>query len=462
MYYLCVCRMCLVCTNYLLSRRAVNRVQQSAPNHFHNRSRNRQSTHQSSQSRRRPDYKALGLDGVCLHCGRSNHRSNECKIDRLKLKCSGCGKQGHIEKVCITTLLRQRRDKTPHQSKQQNSSKTSDANAVRIESAHTFETFAIRCVNKKIVDLFDVQVDARKYFIDVTLNGSPVKFEVDSGTAFTLLPVTMFRGMYPNPTLQPSNYIFKAYTNDLFHPYGCTQVSFEHKGIKLSELLYVVPDKYTPLLGRVWIRHMGISLEELDRLAAGANSTPLTVLQVSRNTDELVQRIENKFAQAFQQTVGRAPNRIIRLQLRAEAKPIFVKPRPLPFALQDAVAAELDELEKQQIITKVETSDWGSPLVVVPKPDGKLRLCADYKVTANPQLVDAPYPLPQITEVLHTLRNARYFCTLDLYKAYLHVAVDDDSARIQTISTHKGCYTVNRLRETRASGATGQKEPTLF
>ncbi|XP_008484885.1 uncharacterized protein K02A2.6-like, partial [Diaphorina citri] len=51
----------------------------------------------------------------------------------------------------------------------------------------------------------------------------------------------------------------------------------------------------------------------------------------------------------------------------------------------------------------------------------------------------------RIDDVLHSLRNSRYFCKLDLYKAYLHLKVDEESSMIQTISTHRGTFRMNRL-----------------
>lgn len=43
------------------------------------------------------------------------------------------------------------------------------------------------------------------------------------------------------------------------------------------------------------------------------------------------------------------------------------------------------------------------------------------------------------------MKDATVYCKLDLFKAYLHVEVDDKSKDIQVISTHKGTYRMNRL-----------------
>ncbi|CAL1299051.1 unnamed protein product [Larinioides sclopetarius] len=147
----------------------------------------------------------------------------------------------------------------------------------------------------------------------------------------------------------------------------------------------------------------------------------------------------------FEQKVGCVPNFTINLKLRNGAKPSYTPSRNVPYALREQVNKELDSLEAAGIISKSVTSDWGSPLVVIPKRDGTLRLCVDYKVGVNDLLMNVNYPIKKIDEVFNNLRDSKYFCKLDLFKAYLHLQTDEESSIIQTISTHRGTYKMNRL-----------------
>jgi hypothetical protein len=54
---------------------------------------------------------------------------------------------------------------------------------------------------------------------------------------------------------------------------------------------------------------------------------------------------------------------------------------------------ELDKLEKQNILTPVQVSDWASPVVPVLKKDGRVRICGDFKVTLNSCLQVDQYPV---------------------------------------------------------------------
>lgn len=66
----------------------------------------------------------------------------------------------------------------------------------------------------------------------------------------------------------------------------------------------------------------------------------------------------------------------------------------MPFSIKEAIENELDRVEALGAIEKVDHSEWASPIVPVPKGDGKVRVCGDYKVTINPILEVDQCPLP--------------------------------------------------------------------
>ena len=80
--------------------------------------------------------------------------------------------------------------------------------------------------------------------------------------------------------------------------------------------------------------------------------------------------------------------------------------------------SELDRLEREGLLRKTHYSEWAAPIVVVPKRNGKLRLCGDFKVTINPALNVDQYPLPRLEDIFATLVGGQQFTTLDLSQAY--------------------------------------------
>jgi hypothetical protein len=74
-----------------------------------------------------------------------------------------------------------------------------------------------------------------------------------------------------------------------------------------------------------------------------------------------------------------------------------------------------DELKKGHI--RPSTSPAGYPILFVPKKNGKLRLCVDYR-QLNDITIKNRHPLPLIREIRDRLHGARWFTALDLRGAY--------------------------------------------
>ncbi|KAL0818832.1 hypothetical protein ABMA28_008152 [Loxostege sticticalis] len=97
------------------------------------------------------------------------------------------------------------------------------------------------------------------------------------------------------------------------------------------------------------------------------------------------------------------------------------------------------------VIEPVEHSDWATPLVVVRKPDGGLRLCADFKVTLNKVLEVDRFPVPKVEDLFSNLSGNIFFTKLDLSQAYNQVVLSERSKKFTVINTHRGLYKYNRL-----------------
>ena len=90
------------------------------------------------------------------------------------------------------------------------------------------------------------------------------------------------------------------------------------------------------------------------------------------------------------------------------------KPRTVPYVLKAKVGTELlDRLVKQGIITPTQFSDWAAPIIPVVKQDGSIRVCRDYKLTANNVPHFESYPLPRVEDLFSALSGGKAFSKLD-------------------------------------------------
>uniref|UniRef100_A0A1B0DIN9 Reverse transcriptase/retrotransposon-derived protein RNase H-like domain-containing protein n=1 Tax=Phlebotomus papatasi TaxID=29031 RepID=A0A1B0DIN9_PHLPP len=97
------------------------------------------------------------------------------------------------------------------------------------------------------------------------------------------------------------------------------------------------------------------------------------------------------------------------------------------------------------VLIKVNQSNWATPVVAIFKPSGGVRLCGDYSVTLNPELVIDKHPLPTIDELFADMAGGQRFTKLDLSQAYLQLEVREEDRELLTLSTHLGLYTPTRL-----------------
>ena len=63
------------------------------------------------------------------------------------------------------------------------------------------------------------------------------------------------------------------------------------------------------------------------------------------------------------------------------------KPLSVPYAYRPFVEDELQRLVQQGVLTPMDFAEsTTTPLVVEPKPIGRVRVCGDFKVSVNPHL----------------------------------------------------------------------------
>ena len=157
--------------------------------------------------------------------------------------------------------------------------------------------------------------------------------------------------------------------------------------------------------------------------------------------EDLVQQ----YPALFDGTLGTIKGVTAKLVIKENVTPQYFKPRPVPHALRDKVAAELSRLEKEGVLKKVESSDRATPIVPVLKPDGTVRICGDLKLTLN-QYLDIPeYPMPTPEDLFTKLNGGDNFTKLELSNAYQQVVLDEESQPYVTMTTHLGLYRYTRL-----------------
>ena len=133
------------------------------------------------------------------------------------------------------------------------------------------------------------------------------------------------------------------------------------------------------------------------------------------------------------------------IKLTDKVIPVVHPPRKVPASLREKLKNELDDMEKNEIIAKVdEPTEWVNSLVIVEKPDGKLRLCLDPR-NLNKAIKREHYQLPTFDEISTRISGATLFSKLDANHGYWQIPLDEESSLLTTMNTPFGRYRFKRL-----------------
>ena len=135
-----------------------------------------------------------------------------------------------------------------------------------------------------------------------------------------------------------------------------------------------------------------------------------------------------------------------RVQHRIPVKddiPVAQPYRTIPPRHFDEVREHIQGLLAKKIIVESH-SPYASPIVIVRKKDGTLRLCVDYR-RLNAKTVGDAYPLPRIQESFDALVGAQYFTTLDLASGYHQIAMHPTDQPKTAFVTPFGLYEYTRM-----------------
>lgn len=389
----------------------VNKVSNPTSEKWRNKKASNARQSHKGESRAKQHY-SREKNQQCYRCGKDNHQANEC-FYRTET-CHGCGKIGHLKRVC---------------KKKQN-----DKAQMVTANGETDDSDECQGDELGLYTVYTAQGNKDGIFAELELMGKAVKMQVDTGASVSLIPEHIYDEHLKSRPLQPAAIRLSSYTGDTIPVLGKIQVPVKHEGQEWTLPLVVVKGNKTPLLGRNWLRKIKLNWGKIFSLNESKENEHLSL-----------QGVLGKHKELFKEGYGKIKDFKATIRVQSDAKPIFHKPRPVPYALRESVEKELERLQKNGIVTQVERSDWAAPIVVVPKKDKAVRLCGDYKVTVNRCILPEEYPLPNAEDLFATLAGGTVFSKIDLSFAYQQLQLDPESEQYLTINTHKGLFRYHRL-----------------
>ena len=198
---------------------------------------------------------------------------------------------------------------------------------------------------------------------------------------------------------------------------------------------------------RVWVRttHRPYTMNQVNRMVKHDNWKQ-EMKQDMKDTQDEYARIPSEYkdyADIFKndKTITALPKHQPWdhfIPLEEGTKPIKAKIYPLSRNQEIELQKYIQENKAKGFIRE-STSPWGFPILFVPKKDGTLRLCVDYR-QLNKVTKKNSYPLPLISELQDRLQGSEWFTALDLRGAYNLIRMGEGEEEKTAFRTRYGTF----------------------
>ena len=178
------------------------------------------------------------------------------------------------------------------------------------------------------------------------------------------------------------------------------------------------------------------SSQELVVVEGGGGGGSLLVAsdpqKVNGNVNNQLECVLRKHASLFEPGLGT----VMGVQATSRCKPIFCRPRLVPFSIRQKVEGKNKRQVAEGILEPVQFSEWATPVVPVLKKGGTVRLYRDYKLTVNRAIN---------TGHISRVDGSTIFSKLNLAHVYQLVMLNEESQKMTTINTLMGLFRVKQL-----------------
>jgi len=353
-------------------------------------------------------------DLECHRCGNIGHFARDCTITKDKT-CHKCGKKGHFAKKCKSKRYVKY---TGHETRREK---------VRYMDEDSTDS-------EEYVFALDRSSEGR---ITLRIGSTVVPFLVDSGATCNIINSEVW------DVLRKSGVRKIPVSKQLF-AYGATkpldikskissEISCDESKMCVMADFLLVEGNHAPLLGRD-------TASKLEILFIGPKVNMIHSEKGLNSKSDIMRKFPDVFS-----GLGKLKDYQLKIHVDENVKPIAQPVRRLPFNIRKSVELKLKEFEELDVIERVhEPSKWVSPLVVVPKKNGEIRICVDMR-RANEAIVRERHPIPTVDEILQELNGATVFSKIDLRWGFHQIELEPESRNITTFTTHAGLYRYKRL-----------------
>ena len=363
---------------------------------------------------------------ICKFCGQ-DHIFKKALCPAWGKTCNVCNGENHFSSMC------------PKRKDKKSKSRKPKVHAVNTDYyCDDSDEYSSDCTEGSIntvIEVSSVNAKNQPLYAKMVIDDKTVVHQIDPGATACIIPASYVG----ERTITKEPVTLRLYDNSKIEALGRCKIKVRNaKTGKKWNINYVVIDNESliPLLSRQAAELMSLITVNYDNFVSSVNSAP-----VDASLNDLVQSHKSVFSDGL----GSLSADKVHLTVKDYAQPVVKQARNIPESRKDAVKVELQRMENDGIITKVDQpTDWVNQMAVVDKKDGTVRICLDPR-SLNDVLKREHYKLPVLDSILSEMSGSKIFSVFDLKQGYLHLELDEESSLLTTFATPVGRYRWIRL-----------------
>ena len=355
----------------------------------------------------KPQNPATGTGKKCYRCGDKFSRAHMQSCRGIGHNCTNCGKKDHLEDVCKTRhppvrVVAKEEVPTPEEVEVEEQIYELNVWAVDVKSGK--KKFRTR-------PTVDTDVDFK---FRLVINNKVVQILADTGAKISVCGEKQARAWGTFDRMVPSKVKILPYCSDPIQVMGVATCGVTYNDRTVPVHFHILPGSCSPILaGTSAVQLSIISLADRD----GSNSVfnPVNMIHTEESSDE-----GKKFSSDINRTLlnypenfsglGKLQGQYVKLYDDPSFKQVVSPPRVIPYHLTSRFNEALDKMIEEDVIERHpigEPAPWISCPVIVPKPDGSIRITLDAR-NVNKAVQSNNHPIPRYEDIKAKLAGKRF------------------------------------------------------